>query len=138
MTVLDGLGTVMILADGQNGDDQGGGRWPGADEGRKHPFWDGSVRIFDPEGFNKTWSGVLPYPTDYVEGTREAEAVAAAVDELYPLLEHRSPLDYMQPTTDIHGRGQVNVGLSTAGMAGVVVLLREALIARGVLAGDAA
>lgn len=129
-------GNVAAGSD-HDGEDQGGGRWSGDDGGRTHPFWDGSVRIFDPEGFNKTWSEVFP-DTDYVPGTREAVAVAAAVDALYPFLEHRSPLDYMQPMTDINGDARVNVGLSAAGMAGVAVLLREALIARGVLAGDGA
>jgi len=124
------------MGSGHDREGRGDGPWCGEADGRTHPFWDGSVRIFDPEGFNRTWSGARP-GTDYVPGTREAERVAAAVDALYPFLEHRSALDYMQPTTDIDGNPFVTVGLSAAGMGGVAVLVREALIARGVLVGEA-
>jgi len=117
------------------GDDQCGDTTD-HEEGALSPDGDYAVRMFDADAFNATWSGLRP-GADYVQGSREAERVAAMVRSgLLPYLKHRTALDAVLAMTDLDGNPSVWVKLGAAATAEVVELARDGLRARGELADD--
>jgi hypothetical protein len=118
------------------GNDQGGDTTDHDQEGALPSGCDYAVRMFDADAFNATWSGLRP-GADYVQGSREAERVAAMVRVgLLPYLKHRTALDAVLAMTDLDGNPSVWVKLGAAATVEVVELARDGLRARGELADD--
>jgi len=114
------------------GNDQGGDTTD-REEAPPHDC-DYTVRMFDADAFNATWSGVRP-GADYVQGSREAERVAGVVRVgLLPYLKHRTALDAVLAMTDLDGNPSVWVKLGAAATVELVELARDGLRARGELA----
>ena len=99
---------------------------------------DGTVRMFDPEHLNVTWSGVGPdvCHDEYIEGNMVAQQAGAAAHAVYALLKNRGPLDRLQMMTDINGRPHVDLTLSAELVFEVVALIRAGLEAEGRSSGD--
>jgi hypothetical protein len=122
-------------SDRQRRDEEGEAEPPDPSVSRSGLHDDGTVRMFDPEQFNVTWSEVRP-GVDYVPGNFAAQRAGAAVHEVYALFKNGSSLDRLQMMTDGDGHAYLILYLGAELVEEAVMVLRAGFRALGESAGD--